>query len=60
MFGENPKLGLASSNLPIQILEKLKSKEDLMALHQCTPVSVDSDLLEADNNQSRSATGEPL
>ena len=36
MLEENPKIGLASSNLIFEILDKLKSEDDLMALYQDT------------------------
>ena len=35
LFGENPKVGLTSSSLPAEILERLQSEDDLLALcHQ--------------------------
>ena len=37
MFGEDPKVGLTSSSLPPEILERLQSEDDLLALHQSTP-----------------------
>ncbi|XP_076069946.1 KRAB-A domain-containing protein 2-like [Oratosquilla oratoria] len=32
MFGEDPKVGLTSSSLPPEILERLKSEDDLLAV----------------------------
>ena len=37
MFGEDPKIGLTSSSLPPEILERLQSEDDLLALHQIPP-----------------------
>jgi hypothetical protein len=34
MFGEDPKVGLTSSSLPQEILERLQSEDDLLALNQ--------------------------
>ena len=34
MFGEDPKVGLTSSSLPPEILEKLHSEDNLLSLHQ--------------------------
>ena len=32
MFGEDPKVGLTSSSLPPELLERLQSEDDLVAL----------------------------
>jgi hypothetical protein len=34
MFGEDPKVGLTSSIIPQDILERLQSEDDLLALNQ--------------------------
>ena len=38
MFGEDPKVGLTSSSLSPEILEKLHSEDDLLLLHQAPPL----------------------
>ncbi|XP_076057193.1 uncharacterized protein LOC143034707 [Oratosquilla oratoria] len=42
MFGEDPKVGLTSSSLPPEILERLKSEDDLLAVLQ-SPSSINTE-----------------
>ena len=39
MFGEDPKIGLTSSSLPHEILERIQTEDDLLALHQSPPTA---------------------
>ena len=56
MFGENPKVGLTSSCLPPEILERLQSEDDLLALYQAPP----SDTTAVHNNELHPASNEQL
>ena len=56
MFGEDPKVGLTSSSLPPEILERLQSKDDLLALYQAPP----PDTTAVHNNELSPTTNEQL
>ena len=60
MFGEDPRIGLTSSSLPHEILERLQTEDDLLALHQPSPTanlesaSVEASVLPSASNEPRS------
>ena len=56
MFGEDPKVGLTSSSLPPEILERLQFEDDLLALYQAPS----SDTTAVHNNELPPATSEQL
>ena len=39
MFGSKPKVGLSSTSLPQEVIDRLETEEDLLALHTVTPES---------------------
>ena len=59
MLVENPKIGLASSNLLFEVLDKLKSEDDLMALYHNTAPD-DLDFTPASTDQTIPARDDPL
>ena len=73
MFGENPKVGLTSSSLPSEMLERLQSEDDLRALltsptepttepvsnDVSEPTSIISELPHEDVSELPTATCEP-
>ena len=57
MFGEDPKVGLTSSSLPPEILERLQSEDDLLALHH--PPNTATTCTFDEINEPPPATSEP-
>ena len=59
MFGGDPKVGLTSSSLPPEILERLQSEDDLLPLHHA-PLPAITEPTSAHNNEPPPAPNEPL
>ncbi|XP_076040906.1 uncharacterized protein LOC143025317 [Oratosquilla oratoria] len=59
MFGEDPKVGLTSSSLPPEILERLKSEDDLLAVLQ-PPSSTNTESTSDETDVQISATREEI
>ncbi|XP_076031184.1 uncharacterized protein LOC143019434 [Oratosquilla oratoria] len=59
MFGEDPKVGLTSSSLPPEILERLKSEDDLLTVLQ-PPSSTNTESTSDETDVQISATHEKL
>lgn len=59
MFGENPKVGLTSSSLPSEMLERLQSEDDLRALlHLTSPTEPTTEPVSNDVSEPTSTISE--